>query len=433
LKRFRNPTGGLTIAVVAVGRRLRRSRRGGIAITIGFVLPVLIGMVALGTEFAYLLFKQRQMQSTADAAALGEATARQHGYPAAGIEALGISSYLGFVNGAADGTTVAVNMPPLSGPQTGNGSAVEVIINQPQTLTLANFFHTGLFNVAARSVAIEGSGSSCMLQLNSSSPSGFQMSNGATATLASCGLAVDSTDQAALSLSGGAVLTAPTVTVAGTASITNGASINPSSALATSQPNVSDPYASVAMPTFSGCGGGTSKSYGGGGTFTMSPGVYCNGVSIGNGATVTMSAGVYFIDRGVFTIGGGSTVTGTNVTIVLTSSTGSGYATVTIGNGANVTLTAPLPPSATAGIVFFGDRNAPITNSNDLEGGVAINVTGTLYFPTQALIFSNGSSNTSSCTQVIAGTIQLTGGSKFQNNCPAGVAGIGSTLSTLVE
>jgi hypothetical protein len=186
------------------------------------------------------------------------------------------------------------------------------------------------------------------------------------------------------------------------------------------------------MPTFSGCAGGNAKSYGGGGTFTMTPGAYCNGVSIGNGSTVTMNAGVYFIDRGNFNIGGGSTVNGTNVTIVLTSSTGSGYATATIGNGANVTLTAPTA-GATAGIVFFGDRRAPITNSNDLEGGVAINVTGALYFPTQALIFQNGSSNTSSCTQVVAGTIQLTGGSKFQNDCPAGVAGIGSSLSSLVE
>ena len=48
---------------------------------------------------------------------------------------------------------------------------------------------------------------------------------------------------------------------------------------------------------------------------------------------------------------------GTGVTIVLTGSSGN-YATVTIGNGASVTLSAPTS-GATAGIVFFGDRNAP--------------------------------------------------------------------------
>ena len=419
-------------AIAAFGRRLRDSRRGGVAITIGLLLPALIGMVGLGTEITYLLFKQRQMQSVADSAAISEATALQHGYPASGVEARGVSGFLGFVDGTAS-VTIAVNNPPLTGPQVNNSGAVEVIINQPQTLTLVNLFHTGLFNVAARAVAIEGSGSDCLLQLNSGSPSGFSMNNGAVANLTLCGLAIDSTDQAALSMSGGAQLNAPSVTVAGTASITNGAAVNPSSGLQTSQANVSDPYAGVAMPSSSGCAGGNAKSYGGGGTFTMLPGVYCNGVSIGNGATVTMNSGVYFIDRGNFNIGGGATVTGSNVTIVLTSSTGSGYATATIGNGAIVTLSAPLAGAATAGIVFFGDRRAPASNTNDLEGGVAVNITGALYFPTQALTFSNGSSNASGCTQLIAGTIQLTGGSKFQNNCPAGVAGIGSANSSLVE
>jgi hypothetical protein len=49
------------------------------------------------------------------------------------------------------------------------------------------------------------------------------------------------------------------------------------------------------------------------------------------------------------------------------------------------------------------------------------------------VIFQNGASNPAGCTQLIAGTIQLTGGSSFQNNCSTGVASIGSGSSTLVE
>jgi hypothetical protein len=219
--------------------------------------------------------------------------------------------------------------------------------------------------------------------------------------------------------------------VVGSASITNGAAINPSSALQTSQPSVPDPYAGVTMPSYSGCGQGNNKSYGHG-TWSLSPGVYCNGIAFTNDAVVTMSAGVYFVDRGTFSVGGAVELTGTGVTIILTSSTGSGYATLDIGNGATVTLSAPTS-GTTAGLIFFGDRSAPVGNSNNFTGGAAVNLNGTVYFPTETLIFQNGSSNPSGCTQLIAAVIQLTGGSKFQNNCPTGVPALGASPSSLVE
>lgn len=86
-----------------------------------------------------------------------------------------------------------------------------------------------------------------------------------------------------------------------------------------------------------------------------------------------------------------------------------------------------------AGIVFFGDRRAPKTSTINLSGGAQIVVTGALYFPTQKVLFQNGVNNPSGCTQLIVGTLQLAGGPKFRSNCPAGVSGIGSSRSTLVE
>jgi hypothetical protein len=398
---------------------------------IGLALPVIVGMVALGTEIAFLLYKQRQMQLVADAAALGAATALQSGHPALATEARGISGFLGFVDGGAAGATVTVNNPPLTGPRVGSNGAVEVVISQPQTLSMVTLFRSGAFSVGARAVATAGAGSFCVLQLDSSNTIGFTMSNGAVANLTQCGLAVDSTNQAALSLSGAAQLNAESVSVAGMASINNGAAVNPSSGLKTSQPTVGDPYAGVALPSYSGCANGNNKSYGHG-TWTLSPGVYCNSISFTNDAIVTMNPGVYFLDRGNFNVGGAVQLNGAGVTIVLTSSTASNYATLTIGNGATVTLSAPTS-GATAGIVFFGDRRAPKGNTSTSTGGTALNINGALYFPSQTVIFQNGSNNPSGCTQLIAGTIQLTGGSQFQNSCPTGVAAIGGSNSSLVE
>lgn len=422
------------VAILAAwARGIHRSRRGSVAIIVAITMPIAIGMLALGSEIVFLLYKQRQMQSAADAAALGGATALQAGHPTLGIEARGTTGFLGFVDGAG-GVSVAVNRPPLSGVQAGNSSAVEVIIAQPYITKLVSLIYSGPFTVSARAVAIVGGGTACVLQLDSTASPGVTMNNGAVVNLTACGLVVDSTSTIALSMSGGAQLNATAVSVVGQALINNGATINPSSALKTSQSSVADPYASVAPPSYSGCSNGTNKSYthSNAGLQTVNPGVWCNGVSFTNDAIIKMNPGVYVIDRGTFSVGGAVVMTGTGVTIFLTSSTGSSYATATVNNGANVTLSAPTS-GATAGIVFFGDRRAPKSNTIDLSGGAQINVSGALYFPTQKVLFQNGVNNPSGCTQLIAGTLQLVGGSKFQNNCPAGISGIGSSRSTLVE
>ncbi len=410
---------------------VRKSERGSVAIHIALMMIVIIGMAALSIEIGYVLLKHREMQSAADGAALSGAIALGMGSPADfRTEARAVAAAGGFSNGA-NGITVTVNSPPTTGPQAGSSGAVEVIVTQPQTLSLVSLFRSGVFNVGAHAVATIGGSSSCVLQLDGSASAAVTISNGAHIELDQCGMAIDSAASTALSLSGGARLSAPTVSVVGGASISNGARIDPSDALRTAQPPVSDPYAGVAVPSYSGCGGGNNRTYNWG-NWTLTPGVYCNGLSFQNAANATMLPGVYVIDRGTFLVGGGSTLTGNGVTIVLTSSTHHNYSTIDIGNGSHVSLAAPTSGS-TAGVVFFGDRGAPASNNNVFQGGVAVNIVGTVYFPTQKVTWNNGSSNTSQCTQLIAATMEFQGGARFQNNCPQGVRPIGGGRSKLVE
>ncbi len=121
---------------------------------------------------------------------------------------------------------------------------------------------------------------------------------------------------------------------------------------------------------------------------------------------------------------------------MLTGSSGN-YATVTISNGARVTLSAPTS-GATAGIAFFGDRNAPWSSQTNKQqnfgGGASINITGAVYFPGTQVNFNNGISNPSGCTQLIAGTINFQGGAQFSNNCAGtGTSAIGGGATLLVE
>ena len=98
---------------------------------------------------------------------------------------------------------------------------------------------------------------------------------------------------------------------------------------------------------------------------TLSPGVYCGGLTVGNtnGVTFTFSAGAYIIAGGGFTLNSQAKVAGTGVTIYNTTSSGWGcsqtynYNPITISGQVNATLSAPTS-GALNGILFFGDRNA---------------------------------------------------------------------------
>jgi hypothetical protein len=84
--------------------------------------------------------------------------------------------------------------------------------------------------------------------------------------------------------------------------------------------------------------------------------------------------------------------------------------------------------------VFFGDRAAPTSGVNIFKGKTAL--TGALYFPTQKVVYDNGSTSAATCTQLIAWKVNFEGGSKFNNNCDgAGTSAItgGTSAATLVE
>jgi Flp pilus assembly protein TadG len=465
--------------MAARARSIYRSEDGAVAIQMALIMVVLIGMGALAIDIGYALSVHRKMQVAADTAAFSAAIAKKVGYPAITTEAYGVAAQNGFVNGS-NSVTVSVYNPPHSPPATAadaaNASAVQVIVQQPQTLPLVGAVCallpgqpcSGTFTVAAQAVAITGTpggGGGCASQLLPGVNPGVTISNGAAVTLKGCGMSVCSTGNTALSLSGGAGVKVydqngttlatglsgePTVSVAGKASITNGATINnvPNVCAATSACKQNqggcpgaDPYAAVTMPTMpGGCSNGTAKNYthSNSGLQTLNPGVWCNGVSFTNDAQIKLNPGVYFVNGGTFSVGGAVQMTGTGVTIVLTGSSSNGYAIATIGNGSTVTLSAPTS-GATSGIAFFGDRNAPNVaqnNSTNFGGGANMDITGAFYFPSQTTVFQDGISNPTGCTQLIAGAIVFQGGSQFSNNCagtgtnPIGAAG---TSTAFVE
>ena len=413
-----------------VARRFWRDKSGNYSIIIGLASPVILGMVALGTEAGLWYYKHQSMQSAADSSAVSAAVAFSAQGSTADItaQADSVAAAYGFTAGSSS-VTVTVNRPPQSGSYTAQIAAVEVIIQQPQSRLFSAVVTSAPLTILARAVALgNNGGKACVLALDATASGAGSVQGNAPIVLNSCSLADNSNDPTALTVGGSGSISALSVSVAG--GISGASSITTTQGIATGQIPTKDPYASTYLPPFSGCDqhNFTAKK-----TVTISPGVYCGGINLNAGANVTLDPGVYYLDQGSLSVNGGATMTGTGVTLVFTSSTGSNYATANINGGATINLTAPTS-GPLAGIVFYGDPNMPVGTSFKFEGGAAQVLTGAVYLPKGAVSFAGGASTTTGCTQLIGDTINFTGSSNFAINCSGyGTKPIGSALAQLVE
>lgn len=379
----------------------------------GLLTSVLVGFLALGTDVASWQAAQRTMQGAAEAAVYSAEIAygKSDGTSIA-AQAKGIAAALGFVDGK-NSVSVTVNQPPSSGSYTSNAAAIEVLIQKPEPLYFAGPFLKSGPTVKARAVAAttSGSGSACVLALDRTADQSInqQISVTGNADIESpgCDIVADSTSSNAIDMSGGATITAGCLVTSGDAHVTSGLTLTKCTQATTGAAPTADPFASVPAPTPSGsCLSAPNASSS---TVTLSPGYYCGGISISGSQSVTFLPGVYYL-AGNFSISGGSTVSGAGVTFFMAAGN-----TVSISGGTTTSLSAPTSGTY-SGIVFFGDRTAT-KGSNNFTGGSSSTITGAIYFPTENVTFSGGSSSGSNCTEIVADTVSISGKAYFSNSC----------------
>jgi hypothetical protein len=184
----------------------------------------------------------------------------------------------------------------------------------------------------------------------------------------------------------------------------------------------------------------------GGVTVTLSPGVYILNGQGGGSCTGSVGASkATACHSGDFDVTNRATVTGTGVTIVLTTNTVYGYdvGNMFIDDNSALNITAPTSSVSgypVAGVAIWQNPLAPkpanpgpgyaegAQGVNTVASGATTNITGLIYFPTQAVLFSGGAGS-DACTQVLAWAVQFLRGANFSYpaNCPAtaGVQPIG--------
>jgi Flp pilus assembly protein TadG len=405
--------------------RFARDRSGSYLIIAALMMPVLVGFVGLGTDYGVWVYTHQSVQSAADSAAVSAATSNQAADVT--VQASAVTALYGFVDGT-NGATVVVNQPPKTGSHSTTANAVEVIVTQQRAPLFSAAFLSRPVIISARSVAVPTPGTGCVIALDRTATGAVTVQGSSQINLQSCNLYDNSSDASALTVGGSGLITAQSVGVVG--GISGASSVTAAGGIKTGQSPTPDPYASVSFPAFFGCDQHNLRVNS---SVTLSPGVYCGGMSVTAGAVVTLNPGIYYMDQGSLSVVGNATINGTGVTIVFTSGNNNNWATASIGSNAVINLTAPTT-GPTAGIVLFGDRNMPVGTAFKLTGGATQNLGGAVYLPKAALNYAGGSGATNGCTQIIADTLNWSGGSSLALNCSTyATKPIGTLTAALVE
>ena len=382
------------------------AKRGQVFVLSALSMVVLMGFAAVAIDVGSLWNTKRQMQTAADAAAVAGARELKNGNSpddAAKTDA----AQNGFQNDK-NGIKVTVNHPPKSGGYIADNTAVETIISQSRPTFFMKVLKISSVAVSARAVARSGKSTGCMWVMDPSANGALTISGSASIN-SSCGVMVNSSSSDALDLSGSGC-------------ITGGAEIdlvgnykNNSSCVLSPVPNtgvatISDPFASVPAPnTGGGCDYNKLTVTG---TMTLNPGKYCGGITIsGTANSAILNPGMYILAGGGLTVSGGAGIQGNGVTFYNTNGQGGGgssYSPIVVSGGSGTSLNAPTSGTY-QGLLFFEDRSITSTAQNTISGGSNAQINGALYFLHSPLVYSGGSNNTPSTTQVVADTVTISG------------------------
>src|SRR5436190_5146436 len=192
-------------------RLTNRRRDGTVAVVVAVSLIGVLSVVALSLDGGMMVDKRRSVQSAADAAALAAADDLYYNWWKSlvpGLDNLNGSAHAaaqnaakknGFENGV-NGCVVTVNIPPLSGPFTGQTGHTEVIISFPQKRYFSRIFGSDDVTIGARAVSrgMRNSFKNAILVLDPHSPSAFNAGGNGSVNISGSPIQVNSDDPAAM-------------------------------------------------------------------------------------------------------------------------------------------------------------------------------------------------------------------------------------------
>ena len=408
-------------------RKLLKSERGNVIVIGAATIPLLIGAGAVGMDTIQLGLWKRQLQRTADSAALagGRALLQKMVVPDAVRRDLLLNTQVPLLGAPV------IEPPPAAGPYAGDPKAVRVVLRSQQTLPFWSFFTGSSPTLETSATAkIVTTGEFCMMALESGSETAINMTGNSTLNLG-CGIAANSTGSTAIDAKGSTQINATTIMAFGGLDPNNSkfgnATILPHSDLQ------QDPFADRPDPsTMPGSKGACVPAEPLVKDGKLGPGCYS---SFDLNETVTLAKGTYYIKDTLANFGSQARISGEEVTLVFTGE-GDNIGKFDMDGQATLSLTAPKEGSGAdyPGIVLLRDPSRLTMDIFKINGGQELKLEGAMYFPKTRLWFNGNSDVSAKCLQIVAQQMEFKGGANITNDCSGGYGkGLPVTYVRLVE
>lgn len=342
---------------------------GGVLMMFSLAAPLVFGGAAIAVDSAALYRIQARLQTVGDSTALAAAKEiAVYGSEASSIEESSKSRVEALLaeaelSSAPHSVDVDIDMQAQT-------AQVTITLVATSILPVSVFTDNPITIVAEASLF--GGMRVCVLALGPDKPETIRAKETGTMLAAECAIQSNSKDPASIHSETGGRFVAEQICSSGGVS-------GPGSAFApepakTDCPAIPDPLAGRAPPAFGGC---DSKPYMfKSGTATITPGVYCKGISIGNKAAVTAEPGIYVIKGGSLSVGQDGALLGENVHFYFADD----KALFQFADRAVIDLSAPTD-GPMAGILFFENQAAKLGRNFHIGSGNVKKLLGTIYLP----------------------------------------------------
>lgn len=390
---------------LTIARRLMQRNDGNVVVLAAFILPIVLAVGGYAVDSGAAMNQKSHLQSFADAAALAGArellvvNAKEESVVAAIKTRADIQ--LGSGRVGAESRRVVEATADM------NTRTVRVAIKEMAVAVFA-----GLPLVpSAREIHVVsearayGHARICLLGLNEKKSDTVYADNGSKLSAPGCVAYSNAKDKNGMVSKNSAMLEAAMI---GTAGGYDGSGFSPMPV--TDVPGVGDPLADRPAPPYSGCDFRDFKSKK---KQTLSPGVYCGGLTLEGGADVTLSPGVYVIAEGKLEVKNEAKMKGQDVGFYFADDA----ATLVFDDKATVDLSAP-KDGPMAGLLIFENRDAAPDRNFKITSRFAHNLLGTIYLPKGHLeIDAPGSvAQASAYTVIIADSVKLKKGTNLVLN-----------------
>jgi Flp pilus assembly protein TadG len=398
--------------------RLWHDKRGNILAIAAMVMPLVVGAAGLATDTIQWTLWKRQLQRTADSAAIAgvydrSANGAATTYTAAAVtHDVEINRHINVPN-AAFGTPV-ITFPADSGVMT---NQVQVVLTVQQRLPFSAMFISTppTIKATARAASIPAGGDACMEALETGAVTGITFSGNTGIDMPDCDMFSNSSGTNVSVAKGSASVYAHSVGGVGGIQQSNNFHVD---AYRPYSPPLSDPFAGVTPdPTQMNC---TTATLTWATNFASLPaGTNCfAAIDINSNKTITVpdNFGPIYVNGGDANVQGTFNCTG--CTIVLTNKNSAspiGNVSSNGNSGAQMNITAPTTGTY-KGIALYQDRRATdCNNCNKINGNSGSIFTGALYFPARELEYNGTGTAAATCTMFVARRLNFSGNSAVSN------------------